>query len=69
MVIFRRAVSALWRAQETRLECFKKVIFRKVEFSRILARNGRLEMGWRLLRLLGSVLGFFSIGMIAAVFR
>lgn len=26
-------------------------------------------MGWRLLRLLGSVLGFFSIGVIAAVVR
>lgn len=47
----------------------KRLLQESWEFSRIRARNGRLEMGWRLLRLLGSVLGFFSIGVIAACFQ
>ena len=37
--------------------------------SRILEMKGRLEIGRKLLRLVGSVPGFFSMGVIAAVFR
>ena len=36
-------------------------------FSRILERNGRFEMGRRLLKILGSEPGFFSRGVTAAV--
>lgn len=38
-------------------------------FSRILEMKGRLEMGWRLLKLLGSRAGFFRIGVTTAVLK
>ena len=42
---------------------------RQLFFSRIFERKGRLEIGRRLLKLLGSALGFLRIGVIAADLR
>lgn len=38
-------------------------------FLRILERNGKLEIGWGLLKLFGSAPGFFNIGVIVAVLK
>lgn len=38
-------------------------------FPRILERNGWLEMGWRLLEMLGCKLGFFRVGVTAAALK
>lgn len=63
---------------ETRLELFTQVIVMEMSmnahlhattFSRIFERNGRLEIGQRLLKLLGSEPGFLSIGVTAADLR
>lgn len=69
-VILRRAVSVLWWGRKPDWNCSYRLLFDRwawicdaTTFYRILERNGRLEMGRRLLKMLGSKPGFLSIGV------
>lgn len=58
MVIFRRAVSALWRAQETRLECFKKVIAGKLRVFKNSSKKWKVGDGMEVIEVVGICAGF-----------
>lgn len=61
---------------ETRLKLFTEINVGQMRmklkgnsFSRNLERSVRLEIGWKLLRLLGSASGFLSVGVTTSVLR
>ena len=76
LVILMRAVSVLWWGRKPDWNFSKRLLWERWEwscdatvFSRILDRNGRLEMGRRLLKSCGSAFGFLRMGEMAADFK
>lgn len=58
-----------WKASRRLKSSICLLSWWRTHFSKVLARNGRLEIGLRLLRSLGSAPGFLSIGLICPTWR
>lgn len=76
LVTFISAVSVLWEGRKPDWNCSYRLLLVKCEwscvatiFSRIFERNGRLEIGRKFSKLLGSRPVFFNIGVMAAILR
>lgn len=72
--IFRSAVSTLWWEQNPDWNCSYKLLqerwsrsWKATIFSRILDKNGKFEIGWKLSKFFESVPGFLRISVITAV--